>query len=198
MATVCETVSAHDLHQLLAPLLDKQERTKNADPVAVGWTETPLGTLLLAATDNGLCMAEFFAPERLAEQIDTLRKCFGRVVIEDHPHLIQARDELSQYFAGGRTEFDVPLAFAGTPFQQSVWKRLRQIPYGTTLSYEGLAKAVGIPKGSRAVGRANGQNRLTVFIPCHRVINKDGALGGYGGSVWRKKFLLQLEGSFEE
>src|SRR5262249_54480952 len=105
----------------------------------------------------------------------------------------QARTELSEYFARQRTEFHVPLVYPGTPFQVSVWERLRRIPYGETLSYEALARDIGCPNGQRAVGLANGRNRIGVIIPCHRVVNKDGHLGGYGGGVWRKEFLLALE-----
>ena len=90
----------------------------------------------------------------------------------------------------------MPLVFPGSPFQVSVWKALLTIPYGTTWSYEQLAIAVGTPRGSRAVGHANGQNRLGIIIPCHRVVNKDGKLGGYGGGLWRKQFLLDLERGF--
>lgn len=199
MRAVCESVSAPAaLAELLSSLLNSGEASASAR-VAVGWADTPLGTLLLATTDDGLCFAEFAEPERLAQQIRSLRRYFGGPVVQgDHVFLTQARKELAEYFAGGRTEFEVPLALAGTSFQRSVWDHLRRIPYGATVSYEALAQAVGVPKGQRAVGRANGQNRMCVFVPCHRVINKDGGLGGYGGSLWRKKYLLQLEGSSQE
>jgi methylated-DNA-[protein]-cysteine S-methyltransferase len=101
--------------------------------------------------------------------------------------------QLKEYFAGKRGEFDVPLQFAGTDFQNRVWKALCKIPYGTTISYGELAKRVGNPKASRAVGLANGRNPIGIVVPCHRVIGANGTLTGYGGGLDRKKFLLDLE-----
>src|ERR1035438_2697706 len=103
------------------------------------------------------------------------------------------RAELGEYFAGARREFTVPLAYPGTAFEREVWTRLLAIPYGETRSYEELARAVGRPGASRAVGTANGRNRIAILIPCHRVVNKNGELGGYGGGLWRKRLLLELE-----
>ncbi|HEY4375714.1 MAG TPA: methylated-DNA--[protein]-cysteine S-methyltransferase [Acidimicrobiales bacterium] len=102
-------------------------------------------------------------------------------------------DQLTDYFAGQRTTFDVPLAPSGTDFQRSVWSGLCDIPYGETISYGELARRVGVPNGSRAVGLANGRNPISVIVPCHRVIGADGSLTGYGGGLPRKKFLLGLE-----
>jgi AraC family transcriptional regulator of adaptative response/methylated-DNA-[protein]-cysteine methyltransferase len=109
------------------------------------------------------------------------------------PLLDQLRRELEEYFAGRRREFAVDLTAPGTPFEERVWEALRTIPYGETWSYERLAQAVGSPGASRAVGSANGRNRIAILIPCHRVVNKDGRLGGYGGGLWRKEALLHLE-----
>jgi O-6-methylguanine DNA methyltransferase len=108
-------------------------------------------------------------------------------------HLEQLRAELGEYFARTRREFTVPLAYPGTAFEREVWTRLLGIPYGETRSYEELARAVGRPGASRAVGTANGRNRIAILIPCHRVVNKNGELGGYGGGLWRKRLLLELE-----
>src|SRR5439155_7293349 len=91
--------------------------------------------------------------------------------------------------------FDVPVVYPGTPFQERVWNELRHIPYGETRSYQELAEDIGTVNGQRAVGHANGLNRIAIVIPCHRVVNKDGQLGGYGGGLWRKRFLLDLERS---
>lgn len=104
-----------------------------------------------------------------------------------------ARHQLEQYFAGDRTEFDLPLAPAGTPFQLSVWDALRRIPYGETRSYSEIAAAIGRPSATRAVGAANGRNPIAVIVPCHRVIGADGSLTGFGGGVERKRLLLDLE-----
>lgn len=101
--------------------------------------------------------------------------------------------ELNAYFAGARQAFSVPLVYPGTPFQRRVWEELLTIPYGETRSYQEMAAAVGAPKAVRALGRANGMNRIAIVIPCHRVVNKNGALGGYGGGLRRKEFLLGLE-----
>jgi AraC family transcriptional regulator of adaptative response/methylated-DNA-[protein]-cysteine methyltransferase len=103
--------------------------------------------------------------------------------------------ELASYFSGSSRSFSVPLTYPGTEFQRRVWEQLLAIPYGETRSYEELAVAVGKPKAVRAVGRANGLNRISILIPCHRVVNKDGELGGYGGGLRRKQYLLDLERS---
>jgi methylated-DNA-[protein]-cysteine S-methyltransferase len=105
----------------------------------------------------------------------------------------QVTAQLRQYFAGERTVFDVPLTLDGTPFQQRVWSALREIPYATTISYGELARRIGQPSASRAVGLANGRNPISVIVPCHRVIGADGSLTGYGGGLERKQLLLGLE-----
>ena len=97
-----------------------------------------------------------------------------------------------------RREFTVPLVYPGTPFQAKVWNALRVIPFGETISYEELAGRIGAPSGQRAVGHANGQNPIAIVIPCHRVVNKNGKLGGYGGGLWRKRLLLDLERGGQE
>jgi AraC family transcriptional regulator of adaptative response/methylated-DNA-[protein]-cysteine methyltransferase len=103
------------------------------------------------------------------------------------------RTELSRYFAGELRRFSVPVLVRGTPFQENVWRELQKIPFGKTVSYEDIAKRVGNARAVRAVARANGTNRICILIPCHRVIGKDGSLSGYGGGVWRKRLLLELE-----
>ena len=124
----------------------------------------------------------------------TLRRRLDRPIVPgSNVHLKKLTDELARYFDGTLKRFTVPLLCPGTPFQEAVWKRLQEIPYGQTISYAQLAKAVGRPSAYRAVGRANGDNRLAILIPCHRVVQKDGQLRGYGGGLWRKQFLLDLE-----
>ena len=103
------------------------------------------------------------------------------------------RKQLDEYFAGRRTTFDVPLRMAGTAFQRRVWSELQEIPYGQSISYSELARRIGIPSASRAVGTANGLNPIAVIVPCHRVIGADGSLTGYGGGLERKRLLLDLE-----
>jgi AraC family transcriptional regulator of adaptative response/methylated-DNA-[protein]-cysteine methyltransferase len=130
----------------------------------------------------------------LEAQLETLKRRIGRPAAPgDHRHLAQLRRELNEYFAGERRDFAVPLHFPGSPFQQKVWSGLQKIPFGATWSYVELARAIGQPKAARAVGRANGMNRIAIVIPCHRVVNDDGKLGGYGGGLWRKQWLLNLE-----
>ncbi len=172
---------------------DAPGRSRSADCVTLTWLESPLGPLVAGTTDQGICLLEFSDRRMLETQLEGVRHRLGPVLPGTHPLLDRLRSELAEYFGGGRREFAVPLAYPGTPFQVKVWDALRRIPYGETYSYEKLAWAVGSPGAQRAVGHANGQNRLAILIPCHRVVNKDGKLGGYGGGLWRKQLLLDLE-----
>jgi AraC family transcriptional regulator of adaptative response/methylated-DNA-[protein]-cysteine methyltransferase len=156
--------------------------------------ETPLGPLIAGATDEGLCLLEFSDRRMLEAQVSRLQSLLKQPLVPgEHPHLAHARDELQRYFDGTLDAFTVPLVFRGTPFEERVWRALTRIPYGETISYAQLASRVDAPGGQRAVGRANGMNRISVIIPCHRVVNSDGKLGGYGGGLWRKHWLLTLE-----
>jgi methylated-DNA-[protein]-cysteine S-methyltransferase len=110
--------------------------------------------------------------------------------------LRNAIKQLGEYFEGKRKEFDIPISSAGTPFQQVVWEKLREIPYGETITYGELAQQIGDPDAARAVGTANGANPISVIIPCHRVIGGTGKLVGYAGGLWRKQWLLEHEASF--
>jgi methylated-DNA-[protein]-cysteine S-methyltransferase len=107
--------------------------------------------------------------------------------------LAEARRQVSEYLAGERTSFDLPLRMEGTPFQREVWQALTEIPYGETVSYGELARRIGRPDACRAVGLANGRNPISIVVPCHRVIGASGTLTGYGGGLGRKRFLLELE-----
>lgn len=169
-------------------------KSRASDCILVTWIESPIGPLLAGATAEGVCLLEFTDRRMLEGQFTTLRRRFKTAIVpgENH-HLRELKKELAEYFAGGRKKFSVPLVFPGTPFQEQVWKQLLNIPYGETASYEDIARRVGSPKAVRAVGTANGMNRIAVVIPCHRVVNKNGELGGYGGGLWRKKLLLGLE-----
>lgn len=154
----------------------------------------PLGEMLACATDDGLCMLEFTDRPALERQRADVRRLFGADPIEAaHPHLASIERELNEYFAGARTRFETPLVTPGTAWERAVWDQLLAIPYGETRSYIGVAEALGMPGASRAVGLANGRNRIAIVIPCHRVIEKSGRLRGYGGGLWRKAFLLELE-----
>lgn len=158
---------------------------------------TPLGPMFAGATDKGICLLEFTDRRMIETQIKRLRKLLhAEFVPGQHPHLTRLNQQLEAYFAGQLEEFTVPLDVPGSDFQQQVWQALQQIPYGNTRSYQQQAQAIGNSKAVRAVARANGDNRIAIIIPCHRVIGKDGSLTGYGGGIWRKQRLLELEGVF--
>lgn len=171
-------------------------RVASGPDVTLATLQTPLGPMAAAALDAGVCLLEYPDPQRLERQIGGLRKRFGPNLRDgDHEHLKALRGELTAYFAGDLKRFTVPLVAPGTPFEEKVWEALRQIPYGQTRSYVEIARDLGSPDGQRAVGRANGLNRIAIVIPCHRVVTHDGGLGGYGGGSWRKDRLLDLERS---
>lgn len=149
--------------------------------------------MVAGAADGGVCVLEFAGRRRLTAQLARLEELAGPLVPGPHPHTRTLERELGEYFAGERKEFTVPVVLAGTPFQEQVWRALREIPYGTTISYAELARRVGSAQGVRAVGRANGDNRIAIVVPCHRVIRTGGDLGGYGGGLARKRWLLDLE-----
>lgn len=155
---------------------------------------TPLGPMLAVAHDDGLCLLEFTDRRMLERQLRTVqRRLDAHIVPGDHPLLDRVAGELAEYFDGDRRVFDVPVLTPGTPFQESVWAELLRIPSGETRSYDALARAIGRPGSQRAVGRANGDNRVAILVPCHRVVGADGRLTGYGGGLWRKRALLDLE-----
>ena len=169
---------------------------RNGECVLLSWLRSPLGPLVAGATAEGICLLEFTDRRMLEAQFAAVRKLFGAPVVPgSNEHLEKLEDEIARYFAGTLRDFSVPLIYPGTDFQQRVWEQLLTIPYGETRSYEDLAIAVGDKKAVRAVGRTNGLNRIAIVIPCHRVVNKSGALGGYGGGLRRKQFLLDLERS---
>jgi AraC family transcriptional regulator of adaptative response/methylated-DNA-[protein]-cysteine methyltransferase len=158
--------------------------------------DSPLGGLIAGASPEGICLLEFPESDRLEPQMQILRRRLGcDIEPGDSRHLDHLQQELARYFAGTLSTFTVPLVMRGTPFQERVWSALRRIPYGNTRSYEDLARAIGAPGAPPAVGSANGMNPVAIVVPCHRVINKNGGLGGYGGQLWRKEKLLQLEGA---
>jgi AraC family transcriptional regulator of adaptative response/methylated-DNA-[protein]-cysteine methyltransferase len=161
--------------------------------------DTPLGTMLAVADDAGLRLLEFGDRRALEREVPILRRRLrSNVVPGDHPHLEAIREQLGEYFSGKRLEFDVPLAPVGSDFQMRTWDLLCKIPPAETRSYSWMAKQLGAEGGQRAVGRANGTNMIAIVIPCHRVIRADGNLCGYGGGLWRKKWLLDHERHFAE
>lgn len=162
--------------------------------LAISWIDTPLGPMIAVADAHRLHLLEFMDRKALPKEMQALSKSargaigIGRTAIHD-----QLARELSEYFAGHRTRFDVPLQYHGAAFATAVWDALREIPLGQSESYGALAARLGRPSATRAVARANGANRIAILIPCHRVIGADGTLTGYGGGLWRKQQLLALE-----
>jgi len=168
--------------------------SRGQESISLSWIKSPLGPLVAGATSAALCLLEFTDRRMLEGQLAALRKRFGHPALPRRTPLLERLDEeLRLYFLGKLKRFSVPLAYPGTPFQERVWRELLRIPYGETRSYEEIAVALGSPDAQRAVGRANGLNRIAIVIPCHRVVNKDGGLGGYGGGLRRKQYLLDLE-----
>jgi len=154
--------------------------------IAFTYVDSPIGRLLL--TSDGSALTGLYMESRKAQSTE------GWVEDVNVPPLQETVRQLSDYFAGTRREFDLPLGLQGTAFQQRVWRELTDIPYGRTLSYGELAKRINQPSASRAVGLANGRNPISILVPCHRVIGADGSLTGYGGGIERKRWLLCHEG----
>ncbi len=158
------------------------------------WLDTPLGAMLAVAGEDGLYMLEFVDRRGLENEVSALRKRTDAVILPgSNRHLDNIAAELKRYFDGGLSGFSVPVVLGGSPFEKAVWSELQTIPSGKTRSYAEMAKRIGNPGAVRAVGRANGRNILAIVVPCHRVIRTDGTLCGYGGGVWRKQRLLDLE-----
>lgn len=157
--------------------------------------DTPIGGMLALVREDGTLVALPFLvaaadPERLAT-----KHAAGRPMTFDAAPCEPVARQLAEYFAGRRRRFELSLAPEGTAFQQDVWRALTAIPYGRTVGYGELARELGRPQASRAVGRANGTNPIPVVVPCHRVVGANGDLTGYGGGLERKRFLLRLEGA---
>ena len=173
---------------------DAPGRARGTALLTAAWIETPLGPMLAIAGDGGLELLEFVDRRGLETELREIgRTLKGAVVPGEHPILTKTADQLREYFAGTRRAFDIPLKLQGSPFQLAAWRALVEIPYGETRSYSDMARRVGSPNAVRAIGRVNGQNRIAVVVPCHRVIRADGSLCGYGGGKWRKQWLLDHE-----
>ncbi len=158
---------------------------------------TPLGPMLAGATEEGICLLEFTDRRMLETQLARLKKYLKTETITGHSlHFETLSTQLAEYFKGERKDFDLPLLLPGTDFQKKVWDQLMTIPFGKTRSYAEQAIAIGNPKAVRAVAKANGDNRLAIIVPCHRVIGSDGKLTGYGGGLWRKEWLLAHENQY--
>lgn len=162
--------------------------------ITINRISTPLGPMMIGVTDQGLCLLEFTDRKMLETQINVLKKRMKSEMITGlHPMIDNVKSQMDEYFEGSRKDFDIPLVVPGTEFQQIVWNALTQIPYGVTRSYKQQADVVGDVKAVRAVARANGENRISIIIPCHRIIGSDGSIVGYGGGIHRKQWLLKHE-----
>ncbi|KIC64049.1 bifunctional transcriptional activator/DNA repair enzyme AdaA [Chryseobacterium taiwanense] len=156
--------------------------------------ETPLGTMFACAIDEGICLLEFTDRKNMEKQFIALSKALNAEIVQgENKHFKQLEEELKEYFEGKRQIFEVPLYITGTPFQEKVWQLLREIPVGEIRTYKQQSELLGNPKAIRAVGTANGINKIAILIPCHRVIGSNGELVGYAGGIWRKQKLLELE-----
>lgn len=150
------------------------------DAFHISYYESPLGLIQIKSINQKICSVLFVEKETEAFTIDT-------------PLNSECIKQLKEYFAGSRLHFDLPIFQVGTDFQQTVWNELLKIPYGTTLSYGQLARKIGDIKSVRAVGTTNGKNKISIIVPCHRVIGSDGSMTGYAGEIWRKEWLLKHE-----
>jgi len=169
-------------------------RSRFRSHVVVNRILTPLGPMLAGAMDESLCLLEFCDRRMLETQVRRLQQRLQCLMTPgESPVIAEVEKQLNSYFEGKLREFSVPLFTPGTEFQQRVWEGLRQIPYGQVSTYAEQARRVGCSGAVRAVARANGDNRVAIIIPCHRVIASDGSLCGYAGGIWRKRFLLDLE-----
>ena len=156
--------------------------------------DTELGDMLALATERGICLLDFSDNKTLALKQQQLENTLKAEIIDSsNHHLNQLLFELTEYFTGKRKIFEVSIDLIGTDFQKEVWLSLAKIPYGKTISYIEQARLLGKPSSVRAVANANGKNKISIILPCHRVIGSDGSLTGYGGGLWRKRRLLEIE-----
>jgi AraC family transcriptional regulator of adaptative response/methylated-DNA-[protein]-cysteine methyltransferase len=170
------------------------KQSKGENLILINRLTTPLGPMFVCATENGVCLLEFVDRRMLETEFKDLQKLLkANIISGENEHIKQVKKEIKEYFEGTRKKFDVKLETPGTDFQNSVWDCLQQIEYGTTTTYQNQAEKINNPKAIRAVASANGYNRISIIIPCHRVIGKDGKMTGYGGGIERKKWLIEHE-----
>jgi len=173
---------------------DSPGRARSRTVVRITRVPTPLGPMVIGVTDKAVCLLEFADRRMLETQLARIRKTLSAIIAPGETEIARATaDEIARYFQGDLKTFTVPIDTTGSPFQEAVWGELRTIPYGTTRSYGEQARRIGRPSAVRAVARANGDNRIGIIVPCHRVVGADGTLTGYGGGLWRKQYLLDLE-----
>ena len=182
----------HTAFRNITGLSPSQSRSQSM--ITLSQFATPLGPMYAGASDKGLCFLEFTDRKMIDAQIEQLQKQMKAKFIKGKSEILdRAERQLEEYFARERRDFDLPLDVRGTGFQKQAWDALLAIPYGEVRSYQQQADRIGNPKAVRAVASANAKNHIAIVIPCHRVIAKDGGLAGFGGGIWRKRFLLDLE-----
>ncbi|WP_434352832.1 methylated-DNA--[protein]-cysteine S-methyltransferase [Psychrobacter sp. HD31] len=193
--TTCMSLGAYVRIKRAYFILNSKNQYQNI--CQFSYVYTPIGNMLAIFAQGKLCLLEFLERKMLETELNQIikdKKCqFEFINTSSNLSAQTLQNQLDEYFAGKRVEFDIPLEAVGTPFQQAVWQTLQTIDYGKTISYQDEAEKMGKPTAMRAVANANGKNKISIIIPCHRVIRKSGDLGGYGGGLWRKRFLLALE-----
>lgn len=157
------------------------------------WLDTPIGAMLGIVDDTGVHLLEFADRTALPTEIERLRNRVGPICFGESPLLEELATQIEGYFTGQLAAFTMPVVQRGSAFEAGVWEALRRIPVGSTRSYGEIARFIERPEAARAVARANGANQVAIIVPCHRVIGADGSMTGYGGKIWRKKWLLEHE-----
>lgn len=170
------------------------QNSLNKNLIHISRLTTPIGPMFICATDSGVCLLEFVDRKMLETEFKDLQLLLkAKIIVGENEHITQGKKEISEYFKGARKTFDLKLDTPGTEFQNTVWVGLFTIPFGTTATYKEQAEKICNPKAVRAVASANGCNRISIIIPCHRVIGTNGKLTGYGGGLARKRWLLEHE-----
>ncbi len=187
--------SASAFRASFAKLLGRAPGKLDSAPILhADWIETPLGSMITVCSKSQMHLLEFVDRKALKTELGKLDiSAKGKIGIGKTQLGAQIKDELDAFFDGTSANFSTPLAYGGSAFSQSVWNELKLIPPGQTRSYSEIAKRIGRPSATRAVARANGANQIALVVPCHRVIGADGSLTGYGGGLWRKQKLLEIE-----
>ena len=186
--------SPSGFREAFAKTFGRSPKTADKKPLLIEWIDTPLGPMVVICDEQSLYLAEFTVRKNLKGQLDKLSKVYERPVLPGRTAITDdTQKQISLYFDGQLQDFDLPLITTGTKFQDGVWDALQAIPYGETRSYAELAVAIGNEKAFRAVASSNARNGLAIIIPCHRVINKGGGLGGYAGGLDKKQWLLDHE-----
>ncbi|ETF01158.1 methylated-DNA--protein-cysteine methyltransferase [Advenella kashmirensis W13003] len=182
-------------HSIQSLCEDAPDRLVQGKALYYRYLDSPVGPMIAMASEKGVILLEFLDTfSTIDKEITDLRTRYGfHLSGQDHSHLTAVQAQMDDYFAGRRQQFDLPLDAPGTAFDETVWAHLQRIPYGRTCSYGDLARDIGNGAHARIVGSANHRNRISIVIPCHRVIGADGSLTGYGGGLPRKRWLLEFE-----